>query len=224
MSRRARALAFAAAAAVCAGLAAIATGGARPGAGAELGELRQVVVATEALRQGARLHSPTLREALELRTVPERFVPPDALGDPAQALGRVPVALIPPGSYLLDSQLRAPGGERAGPPQDLRSGRRAVEIAVDAAGALAAVPVDGRGKVDVIVTTEPGPGGDGRTYVAAEGVVLLGLRAAGGQPGTDLVPGPATGSWTATLALTRRQALRLIQAESFARSVRLIER
>jgi hypothetical protein len=30
------------------------------------------------------------------------------------------------------------------------------------------------------------------------------------------------GAWTATLALTRPQALRLIEAENFAREVRLI--
>ena len=35
-------------------------------------------------------------------------------------------------------------------------------------------------------------------------------------------PGSAPGAWTATLALTRPQALRLIQAENFARQVRLI--
>jgi hypothetical protein len=36
-------------------------------------------------------------------------------------------------------------------------------------------------------------------------------------------PGPAAG-WMATLALTRREALRLIEAESFARAVRLLPR
>jgi len=36
-------------------------------------------------------------------------------------------------------------------------------------------------------------------------------------------PGPAAG-WSASLALTRSEALRLIEAESFARSVRLLPR
>jgi hypothetical protein len=35
--------------------------------------------------------------------------------------------------------------------------------------------------------------------------------------------GPAAG-WSATLALTRSQALQLIEAESFARAVRLLPR
>jgi hypothetical protein len=37
-----------------------------------------------------------------------------------------------------------------------------------------------------------------------------------------VLPGPASGASIATLALTRDEALRLIEAESFARSVRLI--
>jgi Flp pilus assembly protein CpaB len=78
--------------------------------------------------------------------------------------------------------------------------------------------------VDVIVTTEPGPGrGSGRTYVAAERVELLALAQSGGGP-DDALPGPGTATWTATLALRRPQALRLIQAENFARQVRLIPR
>ncbi len=222
MSRRARALGFAAAAAACAGLAAVAAGGAAPPAETQFGELREVVVATEALPGRSRLREEKLREALEVRRVPARFLPPDALTDPAQALGRTPATTIPPGSYLLGSQLRAPAGERA-PPRRLGGGRRPVEIAVDAPGSLAAQP-SGRRIVDVVVTTEPGAGGAGRTYVAAEAVELLGLGTAAGEVGAEALPGPATGAWTATLALTRDQALRLIQAESFARGVRLIER
>jgi len=76
----------------------------------------------------------------------------------------------------------------------------------------------------VIVTSEPGPGGGaGRTYVAVRSVGLLDLRPSGGEAGSDdLLTNPSSESWIATLALTRAQALRLIQAESFARSVRLI--
>jgi Flp pilus assembly protein CpaB len=100
-----------------------------------------------------------------------------------------------------------------------------VEISVSGAEALAASGGDPRGtRVDVIVTTEPGPGGgSGRTYVAAERVELLALGQS--DPGADAgLPGAGSADWTATLALTRAQALRLIQAESFARQVRLIPR
>ncbi|MGH2986646.1 MAG: hypothetical protein ACRDLO_08170, partial [Solirubrobacterales bacterium] len=80
-------------------------------------------------------------------------------------------------------------------------------------------------RVDVVVTSEPGPGGGaGRTYVAAEAVALLDLRAGGGADAGDPVTGVGGETWMATLALTREQALRLIHAESFARGVRLIGR
>jgi hypothetical protein len=70
-------------------------------------------------------------------------------------------------------------------------------------------------KVDVVVTTEPSGSGPGRTYVAAAAVPLLALG-----PGAD-GPGPG-GAAAATLALTKRQALRLIAAESFARKLTLL--
>jgi hypothetical protein len=70
--------------------------------------------------------------------------------------------------------------------------------------------------VDVIVAGDSAPGPSrARTYVAAEGVPLLALREA--QPETG-----AEESWTATLALTRGQALRLIRAESEGAQVRLL--
>jgi len=54
-----------------------------------------------------------------------------------------------------------------------------------------------------------------------ERVRLLALAALGDGGATEL-PGPGIDAWTATLALTRDQALRLIQAENFARQIRLI--
>jgi Flp pilus assembly protein CpaB len=127
----------------------------------------------------------------------------------------VPAAPIPAGSYLLATQLHPP--RESGPSAVLGRGRQPVQIAVSGAGALAAAgapPVGSR--VDVVVTTEPDGGGDGRTYVAAPAVPLLGLG-----PGGEGVEGEAA---TATLGLTRPQALRLIDAESFARRITLIPR
>jgi Flp pilus assembly protein CpaB len=219
VTRRARAAGFAAAAALCAGLAASATGGGRADLEAQLGELREVVVAAEPLRRGRRLSEKQVARALELRRVPARFVPPDAIGSPADAVGRAPLAPVPAGSYLVASLLGTPGGRpsRAAP---LGAGRRPVEIGVQGAGAIGA----SGGRVDVVVTTAPGPGaGPGRTYVAARSVALLDLRPEAGGGGA-VVAGAAGERSIATLALTRAQALRLIQAESFARSVRLIGR
>jgi hypothetical protein len=90
-----------------------------------------------------------------------------------------------------------------------------VEISVSGAGALlAAGPAPAGAKVDVVVTDEPDGPGPGRTYVAAAAVPLLALR-----PGLE---GTTEGLAAATLGLTRRQALRLIAAESFARRVTVL--
>ena len=91
-----------------------------------------------------------------------------------------------------------------------------MEIAVSGAGALSlggAEPVGGR--VDVVVTAEPTGSEAGRTYVAAAAVPLLGL----GPPAEG---SGAEGLATATLGLTRPQALRLIAAESFARRITIL--
>jgi Flp pilus assembly protein CpaB len=222
MSRRARAAAFAAAALVCAGLSAGLTGGYRADVADQLGPLRPVLVARQPLPAGRVLEPEALGRATEIRRVPSRFAPPGALVAASQAVGLAPAAPIPAGAYVLADQLDAPAAERQRQEPRLDSGRRPVEIMVAAAGALTTGSARGR-RVDVVVTTEPGPGrGPGRTYVAAEDVELLDLRSAGGNAPSQAVPGSPAETWMATLALTRAQALRLIQAESFARSVRLI--
>ena len=71
--------------------------------------------------------------------MPERFVPPDALASPEQAVGRAPAAAIPAGSYLLAAQLASrPGTPDAAAGQALGPARRPVEISVTGAEALAA--------------------------------------------------------------------------------------
>jgi Flp pilus assembly protein CpaB len=214
MSGRGRALAFLLLALIAAAAAAaIADGyGARVARG--YGPLRPVVVLDTALRAGARIGSREADAALAVRRIPQRFVPPGALASPAEALGLAVRAALPAGSYLLAAQL--------GPPQrhearaaDLGGDRRPVEIMVSGAAALlAAGPAPAGAKVDVVVTEEPDGPGPGRTYVAAAAVPLLAL-----SPETE---GPAEGMAAATLGLTRRQALRLIAAESFARRVTVL--
>jgi Flp pilus assembly protein CpaB len=224
MSRRARAAAFAAAALACAALSAGLAGGYRSEVAAQLGPLRPVVIAREPLPAGRALEPEDVARSLEVRRMPERFVPPGALAVPGDALGRAPAAPLTPGAYVLSDQLRLPQQRRSERRPGLGPGKRPVEISVTAAGALTARPPRGQ-RVDVVVTTEPGPGGgSGRTYVAAESVALLDLRNGGGAGAGDALPGAPAETWVATLALTRQQALRLIQAESFARAVRLIGR
>jgi Flp pilus assembly protein CpaB len=223
VSRRARAAGFAAAAIACAAMAAALAGGYRSDLESQLGPLRPVVVARGRLPARRALRPAEAGHLLEVRRIPERFAPQTALTAPEQAVGRAPAVPIPPGSYVLASELRDPGGRRPPASSRLGGGREPVEIAVTGAGALAAAGGDpAGGRVDVIVTTEPGPGGGrGRTYVAAQRVRLLSLARSGdGEAGG--LPDATADSWNATLALTRSQALRLIQAENFARQVRLI--
>ena len=222
VSRRARAVAFAAAAALCAGLAAAATGGGRTAA--DLGELRQVVVATATLPARRPIRRGALDRLLELRRLPERFLAPDALTEPSQALGRRPAAPIPAGGYLSSRSSRrwerAPAprpaaGRRPKTGRDHRPGRRG-------AGPLPR-PAGRAGRRRRHHRAGRRGRGRGRAYLRRRTRVgLLDLRpAAAGAAAVDPV---ATDSWVATLALTRPEALRLIHAQSFARDLRLIGR
>jgi pilus assembly protein CpaB len=225
VSRRARAAAFALAALACAGLAATVAGGYRADLESQLGPLRPAVVARARIPANHRLRPAAAAKLLEVRRIPERFAPADALAAPEQAVGLMLTAPIPAGGYLLAGQLRS-ARKRAGRhdrDSRLAAGRKPVQISVSGAEALAAAGGDPTGsRVDVIVTTEPGPGGgEGRTYVAAADLRLLGLSQSADGGSGDL-SGFASGDWTATLAVTKAQALRLIEAENFARQVRLI--
>ena len=216
MRRRARAIAFFGLALGAAALAAIAVAGYGSRVAGGYGPLRPVVVVAETLPAGRAIGPREVSASLELRRVPARFVPAGALSVPADAVGLVPSGPAPAGSYLLAAQLRPPrrhqGRGRLG------RGRSPVEIAVGGAEALYAAGPAPRGRlVDVIVTAEPDGPGPGRTYVGAARVPLLALG-----PGED-GPGPG-GTSSATLGLTRRQALRLIAAESFARKITLLPR
>jgi len=217
VSRRGRALAFVLAALFAAVVAATIADGYGDSLARGYGALRPVVVARADLEAGRVIGPRQASTALELRRVPARFVPPGALEDPAAAIGLVPGAAIPAGSYLLASQLHPPRADSARA-LGLGRGRHPVEIAVSGAEALlvaGAQPVGER--VDVVVTTEADGSGPGRTYVAAAAVPLLALG-----PGAEGMEGEGVAA--ATLGLTRGQALRLIAAESFARQVTLLAR
>ena len=217
MRRRARAAVFMLLAVACAALAAAVANGYGSSVAASFGPLRPVVVTSRTLAAGRPIGPDLVSDALQVRRIPARFAPPGAISTPAAAIGREAEAVVPAGSYLLAAQLRLPRESMGESGPDLAHGRRPVEINVVGAGALVAAGGSTEGaRVDVVVTTEPNGPGPGRTYVAAAGVRLLAL----GER-TPTGPGPSEG-WSATLALTRRQALRLIQAESFARSVRLL--
>ncbi|MDQ2623313.1 MAG: hypothetical protein M3Y45_09790, partial [Actinomycetota bacterium] len=115
------------------------------------------------------------------------------------------------GSYLTSNLLRRPRARKEGQLKQPGLGRHAVEIAVSGAGALSGTS----GQVDVLVTTEPTTGGTGRTYVAARDVPLLAIARTGASEA-------GVGLTQVTLGLTRRQAVDLVEAESFARKVTIL--
>jgi Flp pilus assembly protein CpaB len=214
MNRRKRALGFLSLAL----LAAVGAGTIAAGYGASAirsyGPLRPVVVLGARVAAGRRIGPREIGSTLTVRRIPERFTPPGVLAAPEEALGLVARAPLPAGSYLLAAQLGIGRKKRNGIPR-LAGHRRPVEIAVSGADAMLAAGLAPSGsKVDVVVTSEPEGAGVGHTYVAAAAVPLLALR-----PGAD---GSTPGTAAATLGLTRRQALRLIAAESFARKVTLL--
>ncbi len=216
MSPRRRALLFGGAALLCAALAAAAAGTYGSSVQQRFGDLRQVVVTRTVLHRGASIKPGGLSRQFEVRRVPADFAPPDALSQPSQALGAKSALALPQGSYLTQADL-AVGKQPRKPPA--LAGRSPVELTVSGGAALSSL-AGGRARVDVVVTTEPGPGPQaGRTYVAARGVPLLDVRR-----DRDAGSVAGEGGSIATLALKRAQALQLIRAESFARSIRLLAR
>lgn len=220
MSRRARAATFAALAVICAAGSAAIASSYREDVEGQLGPLRPVVSVVETLPAGTRVGRQEVRSALEVREIPERFAPIDAIASPADVIGRRPAAPIPAGSYLLASQLRTPsvhgGAERS---DELGGDLRPVEIEVAGAEALAGAGQVAGTRVDVVVATEPTATAPGEVEVATEDVRLLALDQAESSDPASSAP-----VWSATLAVTRSEALKLIEAENFAREVRLVPR
>ncbi len=213
MSRRRRAIGFLLGAFFAAAAAATIADGYGQSVVRGYGELRPVLVASADLPAGKEIDPAVATEMLEVRRVPVRFAPAAALAAPQEALGLVPTATVPAGSYLLAAQLRpprlaGPGREprqRAAPGRDRRQRRRR-------AGAPTAASRSARGSTS---SSPPNP------RVRATAVPTWPPPAV---PLLALTPGGTgeSGEATVTLGLTRPQALRLIAAESFARRVTVI--
>lgn len=208
MNRRRRAMLMLLAA-VGAGLMAVSlVGGYSSSVSESYGELRPAVVLTRSLAPGQVISPRVAAASFEVRQIPARFLPAGALVDPAPAVGLEVVAPLPAGSYLTAPGLRPQGSDEPGTPVAGR-GRHAVELSVAGAGALS-----GAGKVDVLVTTDNDRGG-GKTVIAARKVPLISIGRSGQS---DFGPGLTE----VTLGLTRNQAIRLVDAQSFARRITVL--
>jgi pilus assembly protein CpaB len=185
-----------------------------------LGPYVQVLVAARDIRAG----TPVSRDAVGVRHVPARFVPPDALPSADGVIGARTVAAVSAGGYL------TAGLFAGGKPDDgaVRRGERTVSVEVAAGSALAGLQPGAR--VDVLVSTETGAGG-GRTTMALAGAELLSAEAvgassyegagSGADSSSDIQSGPTA---LATLRVGVEQAIYLTAADNFAREIRLLPR
>jgi Flp pilus assembly protein CpaB len=120
---------------------------------ARYGSPRSVLVATRDLTAGDQVKE----GEVEVRSLPSALVPPDAVGDPSQAQGRVVVAPVFTGQAIVRRQL-APWG-LTGAAALLPAGKRGISVA---AGPAAARLVKGD-TVDVLATFDPAtPEGAGK--------------------------------------------------------------
>lgn len=201
--------------AVIAGLAGTGIAASQRQSSADLyGELKPVVVTSKALAPDRVITPKIARRRLSVVRIPSRFAPAEAVVEPSHVVGFKPAAQLPAGTYLSAALLRTPEPEQDSPSsmRGLDPGLQPVEIQV--AGASPASLSATVGRVDVIVTADARHGSGGRTYLAANQVPLLDLRTGRDDSGP--------GGSVAVLGLTRRQALHLIKAETYARSIRLL--
>jgi pilus assembly protein CpaB len=175
---------------------------------AGLGPVVPTLVARADVRAGKRVGT----SDVEVRQLPERFLPPDALRSSADALGLRAAVPIPRGGYVTASALATPSAGGHAASAVLAPGERAVDVTVSNTGAD---ELGGPGaRVDVLVTTGR-DGSAGRTSLAMQDVQLLAARQGTGQDSDKLI---------ATLRVTVRQAVYLTAAQNFAQEVRLLPR
>ena len=210
MSRRTRGLALLGAAAACAGLAASSVSRYTNQVRAQVGPSISVLTARADLARGTSITPDLARRALTERSVPVRFVPPQAATSISEAIGQRLSVGLHRGDYLS----RASFAGAASRPAGADASGRLIELSVAGAGSLADM-LQPSARVDVLITTDGGAGG-ARTYLALQDAELVAYSGAGG------VADDAKAS--ATLRVSLRQAVVLTAAQNFAREVRLVPR
>jgi len=132
---------------------------------ARYGSARSVLVATHDIGVGNEVKAGDV----EMRSLPSGLVPPEAVGDVAQARGRVAVVPVFDGEVVVRRQL-APWG-LSGAAALLPPGKRGISVA---AGPAAARLSKGD-TVDVLATFDPASGGDAKepTFPVAVGASVI---------------------------------------------------
>jgi Flp pilus assembly protein CpaB len=164
-----------------------------------LGPPVPVVVAGVALSRGVTLDA----DAVEVRQVPGEFAPPGAIGDPADADGRVLLSALAAGEPVTVTRLAAPG---AGPVAALvPPGLRAFVVATD----VPPQAVRAGDRVDVLGTF-----GGGRPHTETVATALEVLSVLGsGQ--TDALSGAPSDAPRLVLLVSPDEAERLAYAGAF---------
>jgi pilus assembly protein CpaB len=199
------------AAAACAGLAASSVSRYTNDVRAQVGPLTSVVVARTDLKPSTAITPQAAARSLEVRQVPVRYAPSQALASVSDAIGYRLGGAVNRGDYLTSASLVSGEGRQA----RAGAGGRTVEISVAGAGFLVESLRPGT-RVDVLITTERGAG-PARTYLAVQDAEVVGFSASSGA-------GTEAGRATAALRVSLRQAVLLTAAQNFARELRLVPR
>ena len=157
--------------------------------------------------------APVSQASTTLERVPERWAPDHALRDPVELAGKVAATDLPAGAMLQEGMLI--------PEPAIDPGQREVAILVDAETGVAGKIQPGS-IVDVFATYELREGADRCAVVLVPGARVVGV----GRPATRQtlnesgVPTQQQ-SVAVTMTLTPQDALKVVQAESYATEVRL---
>lgn len=165
--------------------------------------MRSVLVAATPFEPGAKLGGDA---RLAVRTVPERFAPPDALSDPADAIGERLQIAIPAGAFVTRSMLS--GADQSAGRFKLRRSERAITVeAVVSPGGEALSAGD---RVDLLAS---GFGGDQSTVSLIAGAEVL-----------DVAESSPAGRARPTLRLASNQVAAVVRADVFADELRAVLR
>lgn len=178
---------------------------------AKVGNLQTVV----ALVKPIRAYEPVSPEMIELREVPQKWLPAEAVTDARDVVGLVPTNDLPGGTYAQ----RGMFVDRPG----VRRGFREVAILVDAETGVAG-KISAGDHVDILITRELGDGkrSSAEVWVSNALITDVGITEdvsrESGREGFGVSSGKAV---PVTFALPVSDALRVAYAESFAVKVRL---
>lgn len=175
-----------------------------------LGPVVGVVVARQAVPEGAAL-SPA---RLAIRAVPGRYAPAGAFADPGELSGLRAAVAIPAGADLVAGMVDD-GSADVRPGAPVKPGERVADLVATGSSQL----IQPGSRVDVVITRGDS-GSSGRTELALEDVEVLTSAAAPAAAGDEA----GTSHVAVSLRVTLKQAVFLAAAQSFASDIRLLPR